>query len=166
MFRKISEKIGFTQSEIKVLLFLLAAFAVGYSYKTWVKSKENTALRKFNYEKVDSLFNTAGTDTGFFKNNGKIKNKTVDYKQEVLDFNKTNSGKSKQNIILANKSINLNKAGIEELSRLPGIGEKTAEKILTLRSTLGRFKKLEELLEVKGIGNKKFNNIKKYIFIE
>ncbi len=166
MFKKFSEKIGFTQSEIKVLLFLLAAFAIGYSYKTWVKSEDYTSLRKFNYEKEDSLFNAAGADTGFFKNNREIKNKTVDYKQEVLDFNETNSGKSKKKIIPANKSINLNIAGIEELALLPGIGKKTAEKIINLRSVIGRFKKLEDLLQVKGIGKKKFNNIKKYIFIE
>ncbi len=166
MFNKVSEKTGFSQSEIKVLLFLLAVFAAGYIYLTATKPDENTALRKFNYEKEDSLFNIAGADSQLLKNNEKIKNKTVDYKQEVLEFNETNSGKNKTKIIPANKSINLNKAGIIELSRLPGIGEKTAEKILILRNSLGSFKKLEDLLKVKGIGNKKFNKIKKYIYIE
>ncbi|KAB2842986.1 MAG: helix-hairpin-helix domain-containing protein [Melioribacteraceae bacterium] len=63
-------------------------------------------------------------------------------------------------------SININKAGIEILTTLPGIGLKTAEKIIALRDSKGGFKKLDELMEVKGIGAQKFNAIKKYLFIE
>jgi competence protein ComEA len=48
---------------------------------------------------------------------------------------------------------------------LPGIGEKTAEAILQMREKNGKFRKLEELKKVKGIGEKKFEKIKKYIFI-
>ena len=49
---------------------------------------------------------------------------------------------------------------------MPGIGKKTAEKIIELREKKGKLENLNELLEVKGIGKKKLEVIKKYIFIE
>ena len=66
---------------------------------------------------------------------------------------------------LAEKSVNLNEASIEQLSMLPGIGIKTAERILAYRKASGRFNSIDELLEVKGIGNSKFDKIKKYIIV-
>jgi competence protein ComEA len=54
----------------------------------------------------------------------------------------------------------LNLAGISELRRLPGIGAKRAEAILALRAKLGgRFKRLTDLLRVKGIGTKGLKKI-------
>jgi len=46
----------------------------------------------------------------------------------------------------------LNSANTDDLRRLPGIGEKRASAILTLRARLGRFRAVEDLLKVKGIG--------------
>ena len=48
--------------------------------------------------------------------------------------------------------LDLNRASREELERLPGIGPVTAERILTLRENLGRFRGLEDLRSVRGIG--------------
>lgn len=58
---------------------------------------------------------------------------------------------------------NINTATIEELIQIPGIGPKTAEKIIEYRTLHGNFKELNELLNVKGIGEKKLEMIKKYI---
>jgi competence protein ComEA len=57
-------------------------------------------------------------------------------------------------------SINLNTATVEQLEALPGIGRKTAELILQYRQKNGPFKKIEELMNVKGIGEKSFLRIK------
>ena len=46
----------------------------------------------------------------------------------------------------------LNLASTEDLRRLPGVGQKRAEAILALRTRLGRFKQVSDLLRVKGIG--------------
>ena len=62
--------------------------------------------------------------------------------------------------------VNINTAGAEELMRLKGIGEKTAEKILEYRKENGNFTSVEEIMEVKGIGEKKFEEIKDYIVVE
>jgi len=56
-------------------------------------------------------------------------------------------------------AVNINTASIEELSTLPGIGQGTAEKIVTYRKD-HKFKSTVELMEVKGIGEKKYEKIK------
>ncbi len=61
--------------------------------------------------------------------------------------------------------ISINKATIEELITLPGIGEKTAQKIIEYRETYGSFWSIEDLKNVKGIGDKKFEKLKDYISI-
>ena len=58
------------------------------------------------------------------------------------------------------KTINLNTATVEQLETLPGIGRKTAERIIEHREKVGAFKKVEELMNVKGIGEKSFLKIK------
>jgi competence protein ComEA len=166
MLKKLSERIGFTQNEIKVVFFLLIVFTIGFVYKSFIQSGNKSPYKKFNYAKEDSLFQLSEKSADFLKKNTELKDTIVDYKQEVLDFNKTNFNRNSPKIIPEEKSINLNTAGIDELSKLPGIGNKTAEKIISLRKNKGRFNSLEELLKVKGIGNSKFNKIKKFLFIE
>lgn len=59
----------------------------------------------------------------------------------------------------ANGVVNLNTASEEELMRLPGVGPSKAKAILELRTQLKGFKKLEDLLRVKGIGRKTFKKL-------
>jgi competence protein ComEA len=60
----------------------------------------------------------------------------------------------------AKPTVNLNTATLEQLTALPGIGPKTAQLILEYRTKSGGFKKIEELMNVKGIGEKSFLKIK------
>lgn len=61
--------------------------------------------------------------------------------------------------------VNINSAGINELSSLPGIGIKTAEKIIDYRESVGRFTSIEQLLEVPGIGEGKLQQIRDFIYL-
>ena len=61
--------------------------------------------------------------------------------------------------------ININTAGIEELTTLPGIGDVKAEAIIKYRSEVGKFKTKEELLNVEGIGEALFEKIKDNITV-
>ncbi len=62
-------------------------------------------------------------------------------------------------------AINLNAATIDQLETLPGIGRKTAERILEYRTKNGGFKRIEDLMNVKGIGEKSFLKIKPLIIV-
>lgn len=61
--------------------------------------------------------------------------------------------------------ININTASLNELDDIPGVGPSTAEKIIEYRKSNGFFKKVEDIKNVSGIGEKKFEKIKKYITI-
>jgi comEA protein len=63
------------------------------------------------------------------------------------------------------KKININTASVAELQELPRIGEKVAQRIVDFRKTHGKFKKIEEIMKVQGIGEKIFQQIKDRITI-
>jgi competence protein ComEA len=57
-------------------------------------------------------------------------------------------------------AVNINTAPAEQLERLPGVGPKTAARIVEYRQKNGGFKKVEELMNVRGIGEKAFLKMK------
>lgn len=61
--------------------------------------------------------------------------------------------------------VNINTATKEELDTLPGVGPATAEKILNYRQEHGNFQSIEDLKNVKGIGEAKFNKLQDKISI-
>ncbi len=65
-----------------------------------------------------------------------------------------------------NAKVNINTATAEELSTLVGIGEMKAESIIEFRGNHGHFTKIEDLKNVKGIGDKIFEKIKDQITVE
>ena len=64
-----------------------------------------------------------------------------------------------------NKKVNINTATQTELETLPGIGEAIASRIIEYREQNGKFNKIEDLQNVKGIGKAKFEDIKEYIVV-
>lgn len=73
----------------------------------------------------------------------------------IQDTNKGESGK-----------VNINTANQTELETLPGIGTATAEKIIDYRNKNGKFSNIEDIRNVKGIGESKFENIKEGICVK
>lgn len=65
-----------------------------------------------------------------------------------------------------NTKININTADLNKLCELPGVGESLANKIINYRQTNGKFKNIEDLKNVNGIGDKKYDNLKEYICIK
>nr|UWI49099.1 DUF655 domain-containing protein [Clostridioides difficile] len=78
-----------------------------------------------------------------------------------------NESESKNNKNLSDKSkININTATLGELDTLPGVGEATANKILQHREENGQFTSIEDIKNVNGIGDKKYENLKDLICID
>lgn len=73
-------------------------------------------------------------------------------------------GSTEENSTLDEK-VNINTANIGELTTISGIGEKTAMKIIEYRETNGKFKTIEDIRNVSGIGEAKYENIKDYICV-
>ena len=71
--------------------------------------------------------------------------------------NESTSGESTQN---NGEKVNLNTASAADLQKLNGIGQKKAEQIIAYREQNGQFKKIEDLMQVSGIGEKTFAALK------
>lgn len=63
-------------------------------------------------------------------------------------------------------TINVNTATVKELQSLPGIGQVTAERIITYRTEKGPFTAVDDLTKVKGIGKKSLEKIRALVAVE
>lgn len=128
---------SFTSQEIKALIFLLAVIIIGGGIALYKRSHPHFAPELI-------LGHTEKADMNL------IQKETFESKKPKI-----------------NHKININIASNQELQNLPGIGPVLAERIVALRiSKGGQFKNLDELLEVKGIGSKKLEEIKEWIVID
>ena len=65
-----------------------------------------------------------------------------------------------------NKKVNLNKASVEELKQVKGLGAKRAQDIIDHRESNGKFKSVEDLKKVSGIGAKTIEKLKEYVTVD
>lgn len=94
------------------------------------------------------------------------------YVPKVSDIDEVIAGNMPTSVIenngtqeISNGKININTATTSELSTLSGIGEGTATKIIEYREKNGKFKTIEDIKNVSGIGNAKYENIKDNICV-
>lgn len=85
------------------------------------------------------------------------KNEKIEEDEYITD----NSGNNeKNNSSKEEEKVNINEAMQTELEQLPGIGPSLASRIIEYREANGKFEKIEDLQNVKGIGDSKYNDIK------
>jgi competence ComEA-like helix-hairpin-helix protein len=75
----------------------------------------------------------------------------------------TTKKESKNVSVDAEFTIDINSADVVSLQRLPGIGPVLAQRIIAYRDSIGEYVDAEELLDVKGIGEKKLAGIREYL---
>lgn len=144
--------LNLTRQEKVVIQFLVACFLVGATIHLY-----KTRISRVRYEK--SLQQSAEADT--FRNQaGQVDSEYTEIQQRA-----DQSAISKSKVTLQHK-INLNTATKQDLMLLPKIGPVTAENILAYRTQVGKFSNIEELLKIKGIGNKTFERIKGDVTLE
>ena len=61
--------------------------------------------------------------------------------------------------------VNINTANSEQLQQVPGIGPATAQKILQMRKSYGAFKTVDDLLAIRGLGQKRLDKMRKYLTV-
>jgi comEA protein len=163
------QEIGLTDKEIKVILFLSLAFFIGVALKLFNGNYNEAA--QFNYRDLDAKFADYSSRLDSIYSNDK-ENITVPIDERtsdsliVKDLSSLVTSKQKKEALLKNKIIDLNNASKEDLMLLPGIGPKMADRIIAYRTEHGKFKDINELINVKGIGTKKFEKIKNNITVK
>jgi competence protein ComEA len=83
----------------------------------------------------------------------------------VLLTSSTPSAQSSAASKAAPAVVNLNTASASQIEALPGVGASTAKRIIEYREKNGGFKKVEELMNVKGIGEKSFLKLKSMVTV-
>jgi competence ComEA-like helix-hairpin-helix protein len=63
------------------------------------------------------------------------------------------------------KPIDINAATIKELEELPGVGPVTAQRIMDMRQKSGHFRRVEDLLAIRGISRKKLDELRPYVMV-
>lgn len=109
--------------------------------KITIPSKEENKQEKQNTEKIQS----------------NKQSKTTEKSQNTTSISTNTTGKNQ------NTKVNINTATQTELETLPGIGPSIASKIVSYRKENGKFKSIEEIKKVSGIGESKYANIKELI---
>ncbi|MBO8130687.1 MAG: helix-hairpin-helix domain-containing protein [Candidatus Marinimicrobia bacterium] len=96
----------------------------------------------------------------------------VDYSSQILEFRRksmqigSNMSDDSSDTDIIMEKININTAGIEELKKIPNVGEVIALRIIEYREKVGKFDSVEQLLEIKGIGEKTLSKIRGVVTIE
>ncbi|MFO3699237.1 helix-hairpin-helix domain-containing protein [Staphylococcus felis] len=127
----------------------------------------NTYTMKSN-DRVQQLVNKAQLRSDVDLTQVNLAERLTDQKMIIIPSkNDTTSPTAHHSSQSQNKTqpINLNTAEESDLTQIPGIGPAKAQTILMYREEHGQFQSIDELKEVKGIGDKTFENLKEYFVV-
>lgn len=137
---------GLTPDEKKVIIFFIVALALGNAVLLYKKSHPAFVPElKYGGPELPKVIEQPGSfpasPEATAKNQWPVKKKPA--------------GK-----------IDINRAGSRDLEKLPAIGPAMAKKIIDFRKESGDFRKVEDLMKIKGIGSKKFNKLREHVFVD
>lgn len=162
LYKNIKSIIGFTDLEGKVLGFLLIMLLIGIVLKTFIQGNPQSERIAFNLNTKDKEFASIQEQ---------LEKRSTDSLKDIILSNYKNNDSKESNsddfettkISKGTKIVSINSALVSDLILVPGIGEKTAQLIIEYRNLNGRFNALDELKNIKGIGDKKFDKMRPYI---
>lgn len=167
--KNLLNKTGMTKRELIIIGFLFITFIAGIAVKYSGWKTPNS----FNYSETDKEFEQQIRSAFTELDENKLgltsqQQTTADEMKKLADSlittKETDTKDKKQTKPL--KKININTALAGDLQLLPGVGEVMAERIIEYREQKGGFRKPEDIKNVKGIGDKKFEQMKEYIVVE
>ena len=138
---------------IKTLIDKAGGFKEGYSIKNINLAAKLSDGDKIYIPSVSEEKNSENNNNNNININSSGKGQNIKTDRNNVSIMKNNS------------KININTANISELKQITGIGESTANKIIDYRENVGKFKKIEDIKEVKGIGDAKYESLKNKITI-
>ncbi|HWA06982.1 MAG TPA: helix-hairpin-helix domain-containing protein [Ignavibacteria bacterium] len=161
------KRTGLTPKELGIIIFLLVTFCAGLiiRYSGWKKPNE------YDYSQTDINFENRLKSTFDELSSEKTDSTEMIRKMELqrladsLGIEIEDKSGEKKTVAPGTK-ININTALSADLRQLPGIGEVMADRIIEYRETNGRFTKVEDIMKVKGIGEKKFGEIRQFLVAE
>ena len=153
--------------EIGLIIVLLITLCAGIiiKYSGWKKPGE------YDYSETDKNFESRLKSSFEDLNSTSTDSISRQRTEELTALADTLGFEIEKNInekkkLKAGVKININTALAQELTALPGIGLIMAERIIEYREDHGKFKTPDDLKKVKGIGDKKFEEISIYIITE
>jgi comEA protein len=164
--KQLLRKLGITAKESIIIAFLTITFIAGLiiRYSGWNRPEG------FSYSGTDKQFEEKTKQSFDLLKKQSLSGLQKERSDEIKNFadsirTETDSRKNNK-IVKLDRAINLNNAYTADLQLLPGIGEVMAERIIEYREKTGGFKNIEELKNVKGIGEKKFEMLKPFVTVE
>jgi len=161
-----------TREEQTVLLFVVAVFVVGLGVKLTggiprlprvLVSKESIEVKIEGAVKEPGWYDIPKGSLvieGIREAGGALP------QADLRGIDLGSSLEDKEEIWIPGEKLNINRASLEQLTYLPGIGPVLAQRIIEYREEKGSFLTLSELKEIPGIGQVKFERIKKEITLE
>lgn len=149
---KFNHSFGFTKNESRIILFLVGMFLFGLALKLFNVSLQSQ--QNFDYSESDSIFAARS----------EVLRDTTN--RRMTDADSSDEKNANNNNQHTSTLININSATKTELATLPGIGDVMAERIIRYRQEHGPFRSKEDLLNVSGIGKKKFERIAPYVKVQ
>ena len=166
---KLAIRLSFTKAEITLVSALLGFLILGGILKnirsiekaeTLVKKVETARYRE---AEVDSLITLASSAESTVKQD--VMDDVATEQQKPGTHKRASQHSSEKKVF--NGTISFNKAGIGQLQKIPGVGPVMAARLISFRAAKGgKVLQFQDFLEVKGIGQKKLEFLRKYFILE
>jgi len=173
---RFESRFGFTHADVTVALFIAGTALVGFVYTTVFENRSLPTIRRDllvlerrhdsiadvrHQRELGQLDRTLAVPDSVGQWKPLTQDDSLHDVRQETSTKQSGSGGGKK---LPSAPIDLNTASKAQLMMLPGVGEKTADAIIETRKQ-HPFRKPEEIMKVKGIGEKKFENMRPYIVV-